>query len=298
MKLSDTICSIMERHINEYNGLIMGETLTSIGNTYGTIPQMDTANIIELPMSDVAAGGFATGAALVGRRVVFVLRFQDFFMLNCSSILQDAAIAKEFHGTTCPVFVRAIFSEKAGPNHSNSLHSIAMHFPGMEVCAPMTSAEYKSVYERYLSVENPVYVSEDRRALALDFKSEEHIDSDADITLFGIGDARLELNTVATMLNNEGYKVNLTHILWLKPFDIHYFSKILECSKIGLVIDSDREICGASEHIAYTLMKKTGKFVYAMGCDDHVKTLRPDEYHEAPKSSDIFKYAITLMTKE
>lgn len=295
MKLSEAICSVMKKHIEEYDGLIMGETLSSIGNTYGTIPDINTSNIIELPMSDVAAGGFATGAALVGRRVVFVLRFQDFFMLNCSSILQDAAISKEFHGTDCPVFVRAIFSEKAGPNHSNSLHSIAMHFPGIMVCAPMTAKEYEEAYERYINENNPIFVSEDRRALSLEFDSNDKKVINSDITLFGIGDARLELEKVSKRLESEGYKVSISNIVWLKPFDIEYYADFLKNSGCGLVIDSDREICGASEHIAYLLMKKTRKNVWALGSDDHVKTLRRDEYHEAPKEDVIYNMAKSLL---
>lgn len=297
MILSETICTIMNNHISQNDGLIMGETLTSIGNTYGTIPKNKGNAIIELPMSDVAASGFATGAALVGRKTVFVLRFQDFFMLNSSSILQDAAISKEMFGVDCPLFVRAIGSEKAGPNHSNVMHSIPMHFPGMKVCAPMSSEEYIEVYDEYLKDLNPVFVSEDRRALNTDFHFRDVIYNDADITLFAIADARLEVEAVAEELRVEGYVVNVAHIMWLKPFNVNYYANILMKSKVGLVIDSDREICGASEHIACSLIEATGKIAYVLGSDDCVKTHRSDNYHESPKKNEILTRARMILKK-
>lgn len=297
MKLSEVICQTMEMHIKENDGLIMGETLTSIGNTYGTIPSGECANIIELPMTDVAAGGFVTGAALTGRRTVFVLRFQDFFMLNCSSLLQDAAISKEFHGYGCPIFIRGIFSEKAGPNHSNSLHSIPMHFPGIQVCAPMTGEEYREVYDIFMSNDIPMYVSEDRRALSMNFESHDTRNESADITLYAVGDSRLEIDAVAGRLRNDGYSVNVAHIYMLKPFNAEFYAEFMADSTLGLVVDTDRQICGASEHIAYSLMTKTGRMVYALGSDDYVKCLSVNDYHEAPKYEEIYLYAISLMRR-
>ena len=78
--VAKTIKEITRRHLQENNGLLLGQAVTAVGWVNGTVP--DISGIVELPMTDVAGAGFAVGAAMVGRRPIFILRFQDFLMLN------------------------------------------------------------------------------------------------------------------------------------------------------------------------------------------------------------------------
>lgn len=173
MNLSETIRDITRYHLEESGGMLLGQAITAVGWVNGTVP--DCRNIIELPMTDVAGAGFAVGAALVGRRPILVLRFQDFILLNGSQIFNYAAKTKELHGVAAPVFVRCIAADCAGPVHSGVFHSIAMTYPSVRVCAPMTPGEYKEIWADYMRNDMPMYVSEHRRAYMIEHEMEDEI---------------------------------------------------------------------------------------------------------------------------
>ena len=93
--VADTIREITRRHLTENNGLLLGESITAVGWVNNTVP--NCTGIVELPMTDVAGAGIAAGAALAGRRPIFVIRFQDFLILNGSPLIFYAAKSKELH---------------------------------------------------------------------------------------------------------------------------------------------------------------------------------------------------------
>ncbi len=296
LTLAETIQMILRDHMENNDGLVLGQTLSSIGNTYGTIPFHK--NVIEMPMTDVAAAGIAVGASLVGRRPVFVLRFQDFFLLNSSPLLQDAALGKEYHGVPSPVFIRSIATDKSGPCHSNVMHSLVMQFPGIKVCAPMTPGEYRGVWDHFMSDDVPCYVSEHRKSYGIRDELKDVINDEAEITLFGILDTRLELEAAAQELSDQGFRTNIVHITWLKPLEFEKLSLAMEKSRIGLVVDSSREMCGVSRDIAFRLMHRSKKPVYALAGEDYVKCLNPAQYHAAPDARAIAKYALAILREE
>ena len=90
--VSETIKEITKDHLENGNGLLLGQCVTAVGWIGGTIP--DCKGIVELPMTDVAAPGFAVGCALMGRRPIFVVRYQGFMWYNCSSLVNYAAKSK------------------------------------------------------------------------------------------------------------------------------------------------------------------------------------------------------------
>ena len=83
--VADTIREITRKHLTQNNGLLLGESISAVGWVNNTVP--NCPGIIELPMTDVAGAGIAVGTALVGRRPIFVIRFQDFLILNGSPLI-------------------------------------------------------------------------------------------------------------------------------------------------------------------------------------------------------------------
>jgi pyruvate dehydrogenase E1 component beta subunit len=225
-------------------------------------------------MADVAGSGIAVGAAVAGRRPIFVLRFQDFLFLNGSLIVNYAAKTKEFFGQGTPIFVRLIAVEGKGfgPVHSGKLHSIFMHFPGLRVCSPMTPKEYEECWKVFMDNDDPMIVSEHRSSFANAAEIPDIIQDSADVTIYAISAARFNVGEAAEILAKKGLKCNIVNIVWLKPFTLT--EKLLEPlrkSKIGIVVDSGFETAGASQSIAYELMFKTNVPVKALGiCDRSV----------------------------
>lgn len=286
--VADTIREITRNHLLHNNGLLLGEAITAVGWVNNTVP--DCPGIVELPMTDVAGAGIAVGAALVGRRPIFVIRFQDFLILNGSPLIFFAAKTKELHGKSAPIFVRAIGAEGIGPAHSGILHSIFMHFPGFRVCSPMTPKEYEEAWKVFMENDEPMIVSEHRVSFSNTEEMSDVLRKDADITLYAISSPRFEVAKAAQMLKADGINCNIVHIVWLKPFvAINRLTDPLNQSKLGLVIDSGHEIAGASQSIAYELNQATGHRVKALGLYDKTKCLCPPLQNKAPDANRIYE---------
>ncbi len=262
--LADTIKEITREHLNN-GGLLLGENLTAVGNVSGTVPS-ECSNIIELPMTEVAGAGFAVGASIVGRRPILIVRFQDFLWLNGDALVNYAAKSKEIFGKGCPVFVRAISNEGYGIGilHSACLHSLFCHMPGMGVVSPMTSREYQGAWKIFMGDDVPMLVSEHRVSYDKSEDLNDIIVSDADITIYAIGASRFNALEAVEALKKDRIKCNLVHIWCLKPLQFNYWVK----AKHSLVVDSDYEICGMAQSIAYQLMMADGGKVYALGRRD------------------------------
>lgn len=268
--VADTIRELTRLHIANNNGVVMGQCLSAVGWVQNTIPAQEEG-IVELPMTDIAGAGLAVGMALAGRRPVFVIRFQSFLWLNASPVVNYAAKSKAMFGYACPVFVRAIAAEGGGtgPVHSHSMHSIFMHAPGLTVAAPMTPGEYETVWERYITHDDPVLVSEHRVSYKNERELSDIIRDDAVLTIFAIGSARFTAEQAVDRLSQSGIACNLIHVVWLKPFaPSPQALAALRASGRGLVVDATYETCGAARSIAYELMEASGRMVHALGLED------------------------------
>lgn len=294
LTVAETIKKISRNHLEKNDGLLLGECISAVGWVNNTVP--DCPGIVELPMTDVAGAGIAVGAALVGRRPIFVVRFQDFLILNGSPLIYYAAKTKELHGKSAPVFIRAIASEGLGPVHSGVLHSVYMHFPGFRVCSPMTPKEYENVWNDYMEHDDPMFVSEHRLSYTNTEEMPDIVTDKADITLFPISSARFQITEAVEKLNAEGIRSNITHILWLKPFEAtDRLTAPLRKTRLGLVIDSSFEIAGASRSIAYELEEATGYPVKALGLEDHTKCLCPPLQNKTPDADKIVEKVRTIL---
>lgn len=268
--VADTIRELTRRHIAENNGLVIGQCLTAVGWVQNTIPPQ-TKGIEELPMTDTAGAGIAVGAAIMGRRPIFVIRFQSFLWLNASPIVNYAAKSKEMFGYPAPVFVRAIGSEGggSGPLHTNCFHSMFMHMPGMVVTAPMTPVEYQGIWDHYMANDDPMLVSEHRAAYTSSDEHEDRIVDGAEVTIFAISASRFTALEAVERMAAKGVKANLIHLCWLKPLRVSEAAKAaLKASGKGIVTDSSFTICGAAESVAYNLMLETGCPVRTVGMFD------------------------------
>lgn len=283
MTTADTIKAITRNHLTNHGGLLLGQCVTAVGWIGGTVPDCD--GIVEIPMTDVAGPGFAVGCALMGRRPIFVVRYQGFMWLNSSSLVNYAARSKQIWGKPAPIFIRAIAMEGNGIGHtaSSSLHSLFMHAPGLPVAAPMTPGEYRAVWEYFIEHDDPVYVSEHRRSFSLREEMPDRTSSDARITVIAISAARLNALDAVRALASEGLHADLFNPVWLKPFTPSpEMVASLERTGVGLVVDTDFELCGASQSIAYELMHRTGVPVHALAIEDRVCGAAPATENVTP----------------
>ena len=210
--LRETIKDITRTHLTEKNGLAMGQCLTAVGWVGGTLPELyEDKGMVELSMADVAGGGFAVGAALSGRRPMYIIRYQGFNWFNAPIIVNYACKSKEIWNVPCPMFIRSIAMEGAiGPVAGSSHHSIYYRMPGVVIRSPMTPKEYINCYENFMKSDDVYYVSEHRGAYGNSDELEDIELNEADLCLFPISITRFPAMKAAENLGKKG--LQLTYI--------------------------------------------------------------------------------------
>jgi len=294
--MASTVAEIIKyttrKHLEENKGLLFGQCVTAVGWIGGTVPEMtEEQGIVELSLADVAGAGIAVGAALAGRRPIYVIRYQGFMWYNAAPLLNYAAKSREMWAVPCPIFVRSIAMEGGiGPVASGSQHGMVMRMPGMPVIAPMTPGEWLEAWDWFMAHDEPLYVSEHRRSFPINYEMAHLLNPRADITLLAISAARLNALEAIKPLRQAGITCDLIHLTWLKPFQVTgVMLESLKKTGQGLVIDSDFEISGPSRSIAYELMLAAGVPVHALGLEDRTAGFAPHLDNGTPTASQIFK---------
>jgi pyruvate dehydrogenase E1 component beta subunit len=284
--LRETIKETVRHHLTERNGIAMGQCLTAVGWVGGTLPELyEKDGMVELSMADVAGGGFAVGAALAGRRPMYIIRYQGFNWYNSPMIANYACKSKEIWGVPCPMFVRSIAMEGGiGPVAGSSHHSIYYRMPGIKIVSPMTPGEYRTIYEEFMNSDDVVYVSEHRGAYNNTEELEDFMPENPKIILFPISITRFAAMKAAKQLTSEGISVAVHHVKQIKPFTPSYHSlNVLAYTGKGIVLDDDY-VDGIAKNLAWDLNRATGSLVDVMGLQNktagfypQVDNLPPDE---------------------
>ncbi len=298
--VAETIKAATRKHLKEDNGLLFGQCVTAVGWVGGTIPEMtEEEGIVELSMADVAGAGIAVGAALVGRRPIYVIRYQGFMWYNAPSLVNYAAKSKEMWKVPCPIFVRSIAMEGGvGPVATGSQHGMVMRMPGIPVCAPMTPGEWLQAWNWFMTHDDPLYVSEHRKSFPVNYEMENVIQEGAVITLFAISATRLTTLEAVKQLRSEGILCNLFHVMWLKPFQITPdMLRSMKQTGLGLVLDSDFEVSGPSRSLAYELMLASSLPVHALGLEERSAGFAPRFDNGTPTAERIAQKIRALVKK-
>jgi pyruvate dehydrogenase E1 component beta subunit len=295
--LRDTIKETVRHHLTKQNGIAMGQCLTAVGWVGGTLPELyEDDGMVELSMADVAGGGIAVGAALAGRRTMYVIRYQGFNWYNAPMITNYAAKSKEIWGVSCPMFVRSIAMEGAiGPVAGSSHHSLYYRMPGLKIFSPMTPGEYKYVYDKFMSEDEVYYVSEHRGAYNNTEEMENLHHVKPVITLFPISITRFAAVEAANELLKEGICVDVCHILQVKPFEPSSMDiQSLKNASKGIVLDDDY-VDGIAKSLAFDLNKKTGADVHVMGLENKTAGFYSQVDNLPPNKDAIIKKIKSLL---
>jgi pyruvate/2-oxoglutarate/acetoin dehydrogenase E1 component len=296
----DTIKEITRKHLAQ-GSRCYGQCLTAVGWVGGTLPELyEDGGMVELSMADVAGAGIVVGAAVAQERPIYVVRYQGFQWYNAPIIINYAMKSKEIWKRPCPMFIRSIAMEGGiGPVAGSSHHSIYQRMPGVKIASPMTPGEYTAVYNQFMEDDDVYYISEHRKSYDNTKEFVDTLHSDADITLFPISITRFAAEEARTELEKEGYKVNICHILWIKPHVLtpEALQSVKESKWGGIVLDDDYEE-GAASSIAHRIMLKSGSPVHTMGLEPRTAGFHPDVDNLPPNSQKIINFIRNLKGEE
>lgn len=110
------------------------------GSTIGVQEKFGEARCFDVPLSEESLIGMGVGAAILGRRPIYVALRIDFLLLAMNQIVNHAAKWSSMCGgqATVPLTIRAIIGKDwgQGSQHSGAFHSLFAHIPELEVVLP------------------------------------------------------------------------------------------------------------------------------------------------------------------
>jgi len=304
--LRETIRALTTRHLDA-GYLVMGQCLSAVGWVGGTLPERQ--DMTELPCSDVAGAGFVVGAALAGKRPIYVVRYQGFQWLNAPLIVNYAAKSKALWGRPCPMLIRSIAMEGGiGPVAGSSHHSLFLRMPGVKIYSPMTPYEWQRAYEDFMSGDDVVYLSEHRKAWdnTKETTLRSFLDGPVDIILFPISITHFAAFEAAKELCEdrpfhasvkEAITVGVRPISQIKPLTMSKYAlaELISARYGGIVLDDDYPN-GTAKAIAQDLHNMTGARMYTMGLEERTAGFAA-EVDNLPPNKDQIKNFIKEIVK-
>ena len=249
-------------------------------------------------MADVAGGGIVTGSALMGKKPIYIIRYQGYNWFNCIFIVNYACKSNEIWKIPCPMIIRGIASEGSiGPVSGSAHLSVIYKMPGLKIFSPMTSKEYLNVYKKFTKSKDVYYISEHRKSYSNTKEFKNEIKGNKDLILMPISVTRFDAEKAKQKLEKKGLKVGIIHLVNLKPFTLEKkWIEAIKKSKAGVLMTDNDYKDGILRTLAHHVIEKTNKNVSVLGLEDktaghhkNVDNLPPDKFKIYDKAISIIK---------
>jgi acetoin:2,6-dichlorophenolindophenol oxidoreductase subunit beta len=149
---------------------LMGEGVAEAGTPFkvlsGLVEEFGPERIIDTPISEPGFMGIAVGAAMTGSRPIVDLMFGDFLFLVMDQLCNQAAKTHYMSGgkLKVPLVLRTNLgaTRRSAAQHSQSLHALVAHIPGLKVAMPSSAYEAKGLMKTAIRDDNPIVIFEDK----------------------------------------------------------------------------------------------------------------------------------------
>jgi pyruvate/2-oxoglutarate/acetoin dehydrogenase E1 component len=245
-------------------GLDVDDPKAIQGTTRGLADKYGPERVFGTPLSEDAMTGAAVGMALAGLRPIHVHIRMDFLLLAMNQLVNVAAKTRYMYGgkANVPLVVRSMIGKSwgQGAQHSQGLHSLFMHVPGLKVVAPATPYDAKGCLAAAVRDDDPVMFVEHR---LLHFQKGPVPEAEyavapgrarvtvpgEDVTVVGISWMQVECQRAARYLADIGVRAEVIDPIWLSPLDIDTITASVERTGRLLVVDTAWLCCGAAAEI-------------------------------------------------
>ena len=269
--ISDALRTEMRR---DQRVIVLGEDVGVYGGafkvTQGFQEEFGAWRVIDMPLSETAIVGGATGAALMGMRPVAEMQFADFISCAWDHLVTVAAKQYFRGGTPVPIVVRLPSGGgfSGGPFHSQNPESSFAHIPGLKIVCPSVPEDVKGLLTTAIEDPNPVLFFEhkhlyrrikgevpDERYTIPFGQARVHRAGD-DITVVTWGAMVHTADEAADQLAGEGVEVEVLDLRTLIPWDRDaVLASVKRCSKV-LVLHEDTRTGGFGAEIAATIAEE------------------------------------------
>ena len=206
-----------------------------VGNTaQGLLERFGANRVIDTPVSENAITGAAVGAAICGMKPVVVHPRMDFMFYAFDPIINQAANWFYMSGgkSSVPVVIWGIINRggEQAAQHSQALHAIFSHIPGLKVVMPSTPYDAKGLMIAAIRDPNPVIYIDDRQLYPCEDVVPEGVyeveigkgiirKTGTDVTLVAVSFMVNESIKAIRELAKEGIDVELIDLRTTKPVD-------------------------------------------------------------------------------
>ena len=230
----------------------------------GALEKYGPDRVIEGPLSEDLITGFSIAAATLGLKPILIHHRMDFVMLTFNQLFNHAAKWPAMFGfqQSVPLIVRAPVGRGwgNGPQHTQSMHALFAHVPGMKAVVPSNPRDAKGLLLAALEDGGPVMYIEHRWL----YEDEGEVPSGyytvpigkaqvlrqgTDVTLAAIGTMVGESLKAAKALESTGLSVEVIDVRTLRPLDSQTILESVGKTGRLVVADSDWGSCGISSEI-------------------------------------------------
>ncbi len=237
-----------------------------VGNTAkGLLEKFGPERVIDTPVSENAITGAAVGAALVGMRPVVVHPRVDFMMYAMDPVINEAANWHYMFGgkSSVPVVIWGIINRggEQAAQHSQSLHALFAHVPGLKVVMPSTPYDAKGLMVAAIKDDNPVIYMDDRWLYNIQGEVPKETYSvpigkgiirreGKDVTLVSTSYMVVESVKAAEEVETEGLEVEVIDLRSVKPLDeTVLFDSIKKTGRL-VIADGGWKTCGMAAEVS------------------------------------------------
>ena len=254
---------------------IIGEDVAEAGTPFkvlsGLVEEFGTERVIDTPIAEPGFMGLAVGAAMTGARPIVDLMFGDFLFLIMDQLCNQAAKIHYMSGgkLNVPLVVRTNLgaTRRSAAQHSQSLHALVAHIPGLKVALPSSAYEAKGLMKTAIRDNNPVVIFEDKlmyndkaavpeEEYLIPFGEAEILREGRDITLVATSSMVQVALAAADLLAKEGISAEVIDPRTIVPLDEETILKSVKKTSRAMVIDEGHQSFGITGEIASRIAEK------------------------------------------
>jgi pyruvate/2-oxoglutarate/acetoin dehydrogenase E1 component len=248
---------------------ILGEDVAEAGTPFkvlsGLVKEFGPDRVMDTPISEAGFTGIGVGAAMTGMRPVVDIMFGDFLFLALDQIANQAAKVHYMSGgkLTVPLVIRTTLgaTRRSAAQHSQSLHALVSHIPGLKVALPSTPYDAKGLMKTAIRDDNPVVIFEDKLSYTLKgsvpegdytvpFGQADVKRSGEDITLVATSSMVYVALAAAELLAKEGISAEVIDPRTTVPLDAETLVRSAIKTGRAIVIDEGYQSYGVTAEIA------------------------------------------------
>ncbi|MFH1569019.1 MAG: alpha-ketoacid dehydrogenase subunit beta [Gemmatimonadota bacterium] len=262
--------AMREEMARDESVFLIGEDVGRSGGIFkcseGLLDQFGPERVRDAPIAEAGYVGLCVGAAMTGLRPIAELMFGDFSLLAMDQIANQAAKIRYMTGGQCrvPLTVRLTMGagRSSAAQHSQSLHALFAHIPGLKVAIPSCPRDAKGLLKSAIRDDNPVLVFEDKMGygdtgavpddpdflIPLGQADVKRVGED--VTLVGTSSMVGVCLKAAEILAAEGIRAEVVDPRTLYPLDVQALVASVRKTGFAVVVDEGVERYGATAELA------------------------------------------------